>query len=300
MILIIMGESGSGKDTLLRELVQNHGFQPIISTTTRPMREGEVDGRDYYFVSQETFLKRLENNEFLEHRAYNTTANGKPVTWYYGAEKQELDPDTNYAVVLDTGGAWGFLMHYGKLDCFVIQVQVSEEIRKQRAIRRGTFNEQEWNTRVSDDAERFCAEQTKGIVETVITNEMNLDDTVSALLEIIEDRKASIRDRLLKDIAVKFDDIQKGHTVLFSGGSMLSYAFVKAFVDRNGGYYADNISGDSYEIRAAFPEHAEQDYVTFREAWNREVDKLVGCSSEPNVHKPNDAFMDNKGDNYAW
>ena len=66
-ILIISGPSGSGKSTLCKEMfksVDNAFFS--ISTTTRPMREGEIDGVDYYFVSKDKFQKDIKNSEFLE------------------------------------------------------------------------------------------------------------------------------------------------------------------------------------------------------------------------------------------
>ena len=49
MLTILIGMSASGKDAILRELVANHGFREIVTTTTRPMRKGEVNGKDYNF-----------------------------------------------------------------------------------------------------------------------------------------------------------------------------------------------------------------------------------------------------------
>ena len=83
-ILIIIGESGVGKDTLLKELINNKIIdEGIISTTSRPMRNGEKEGREYYFISTEEFKNKINNNEFIEQRIYNTV-NGD---WYYGVSK---------------------------------------------------------------------------------------------------------------------------------------------------------------------------------------------------------------------
>jgi guanylate kinase len=65
-IITLTGPSGSGKTTLLNELVANHGFQGIVSHTTRKPRPGEIEGRDYYFVSNEVFEEMKTNNEFIE------------------------------------------------------------------------------------------------------------------------------------------------------------------------------------------------------------------------------------------
>lgn len=57
MLTILIGMSASGKDAILRELVANHGFREIVTTTTRPMRKGEVNGKDYNFISRKEFEK---------------------------------------------------------------------------------------------------------------------------------------------------------------------------------------------------------------------------------------------------
>ena len=68
ILLLLSGPAGSGKSTLLRRAlseVRNLVFS--ISCTTRSPREGETDGQDYHFLSDDEFSKRVENNEFLEH-----------------------------------------------------------------------------------------------------------------------------------------------------------------------------------------------------------------------------------------
>ena len=60
MVTILCGKSASGKDTLLRELIKDGYFQPLISTTTRPMRDGEVQDKDYHFISHDDFMMKLQ------------------------------------------------------------------------------------------------------------------------------------------------------------------------------------------------------------------------------------------------
>jgi guanylate kinase len=67
----VTGPSGVGKGTLIRALQQRFpGLELSVSATTRAPRPGEVDGRDYWFLSEEEFDRRLEAGEFLEHAAY--------------------------------------------------------------------------------------------------------------------------------------------------------------------------------------------------------------------------------------
>jgi len=66
-VVIISGPSGVGKSTVCLELVKQIGAFLSVSATTRPQSENEVDGKDYWFISQEEFQKRVENGDFLEH-----------------------------------------------------------------------------------------------------------------------------------------------------------------------------------------------------------------------------------------
>jgi guanylate kinase len=69
MLLVVSGPSGSGKTTLCRRLADAGEARYSISCTTRAPRPGEVDGRDYHFLSRGEFVRRLEAGDFLEHAA---------------------------------------------------------------------------------------------------------------------------------------------------------------------------------------------------------------------------------------
>jgi len=66
-VVIVSGPSGVGKSTVCLELVRQIGAFLSVSATTRPRAESEVDGKDYWFISEEEFQKRVENGDFLEH-----------------------------------------------------------------------------------------------------------------------------------------------------------------------------------------------------------------------------------------
>lgn len=71
MIIVLLGASGSGKSTIENELATHHGFKKIISYTTRDPRAGEVNGKDYYFINNETFYEMLKEGLFAEYDEYS-------------------------------------------------------------------------------------------------------------------------------------------------------------------------------------------------------------------------------------
>jgi len=70
-LFVVTGPSGAGKGTLIDALVERRGdLEVAISATTRPLRPGEADGREYYFLSEEEFDRRAASGEFLEYVVY--------------------------------------------------------------------------------------------------------------------------------------------------------------------------------------------------------------------------------------
>jgi guanylate kinase len=70
-VFVVTGPSGAGKGTLIRELVERiPELEVAVSATTRPQRPGEVDGREYWFLTDDEFARRVRVGEFLEHVSY--------------------------------------------------------------------------------------------------------------------------------------------------------------------------------------------------------------------------------------
>ena len=70
MIIVLLGASGSGKTTIENELATHHGFEKIISYTTRQPRDGEINGKDYYFTDQNSFAAMLNTGVLAEYDRY--------------------------------------------------------------------------------------------------------------------------------------------------------------------------------------------------------------------------------------
>jgi len=70
-VFVVTGPSGAGKGTLIKGLLESvPGLEVAVSATTRPQRPGEVDGREYWFLEDEEFTRRVEAGEFLEYVPY--------------------------------------------------------------------------------------------------------------------------------------------------------------------------------------------------------------------------------------
>lgn len=82
MLLVVSGPSGSGKTTLCRRLADSGEVCYSISCTTRPPRPGELDGRDYHFLTRGDFERRIEGGDFLEHAEVHGN--------FYGSLKSEV------------------------------------------------------------------------------------------------------------------------------------------------------------------------------------------------------------------
>ena len=84
-MIILVGESASGKSSIERYLVENYGYKKVVSYTTRQPREGEIDGVDYYFITKSQFRRLKEQEFFAETAVYNG--------WYYGTSKKDCTDD---------------------------------------------------------------------------------------------------------------------------------------------------------------------------------------------------------------
>lgn len=125
-ILVLTGPSGVGKSTIETYAKENFGFLPTISATTRLPRIGEIQGKDYWFNSHYSFLKKVVCNEFVEYAEFNNE--------FYGTLRSELEEKLsmgNVICVLEPIGAHRMVELYPN-DAIVIVVDASNEILEAR------------------------------------------------------------------------------------------------------------------------------------------------------------------------
>ena len=168
-LVVISGPSGTGKGTVVRELLniykeKNDKVHLSVSATTRLPRDGEVDGVNYYFLKEEEFLKKLKENDFLEHNMYST---GK----YYGTLKSHVLKflGEGYDVILeiDINGYKQVIENYDDaLGIFIMPPSL--EILEKRLRDRGTETEENIKKRLETAKEEI---KNKQIYPHIVINE---------------------------------------------------------------------------------------------------------------------------------
>ena len=211
MIIVLVGKTASGKTTVANELCKNHGYKRIITYTTRPMRENEVQDVDYHFISDEQFNEMVKNNEFTEYKRYNT-AHG---VWSYGSvitSEQELSDDC-YVIILTPQGLRDLSKKISQYIAFYLNVSFESQL--ERLKRRGD-EEQQIIKRLRNDAKDF--ENVLDIVDYSFCTDISLPQEVAnAILNFIS---SSITDNLMERhfnllLVYEMDNISKQKLIEF-------------------------------------------------------------------------------------
>jgi guanylate kinase len=142
LLLVISGPSGAGKGTICKALLDKHDYWISVSATTRQPRQGEIDGKNYYFITKDDFKARIDQGDFLEYaEVYGN---------YYGTPKSSviemLDSGKDVILEIDIQGALKVKEAF-KEGIFIFILPPSMEELKQRIIRRGSETPESLMTR---------------------------------------------------------------------------------------------------------------------------------------------------------
>ena len=155
-IFCLIGKSGTGKDTLYRELL-NDGALPLerlVPCTTRPIRAGEQDGREYHFYTVEELRALEQAGKVIESRCYETVHG----PWYYfTADDGQIDLEHRSTLLIGTLESYLRLRsYYGKERVIPVYVEVDDGIRLGRALKREC---KPGNHKYEEMCRRFLADQ---------------------------------------------------------------------------------------------------------------------------------------------
>ncbi|MCG8687455.1 MAG: guanylate kinase [Desulfobacterales bacterium] len=149
-VVIFSAPSGAGKTTIVKEMLnQQFGLEFSVSACSRPKRENEVDGKDYYFMTTEAFKQKIENDEFLEwEEVYKDQ--------FYGTLKSEVDriwaKGKDVIFDVDVVGGVNVKSIFGDKALAIFIMPPSLEVLKERLLARSTENEESLKKRL-DKAE---------------------------------------------------------------------------------------------------------------------------------------------------
>lgn len=186
-IYYLLGKSSSGKDTIYKRLMEIKELKlfRIVTYTTRPIRTGEAEGREYHFTDKETLDALTAEQKVIEMRTYHTVLGD----WYYfTADDGQVDLRArNYAVI---GTLESYLMvrnYYGKENVLPIYIEVDDGVRLLRAVKREMKQDPPHYTEVcrrflADDAD-FSEENLKN---AGIKRRFRNDDLETTLSDVVD------------------------------------------------------------------------------------------------------------------
>lgn len=190
-MIILLGKSASGKDTVVNKLIHNYyGYEKIITWTTRPMRPGEKQDLTYHFTDDEDFEEKIEEGFFAEWKKYNSVFG----TWYYGTAVQDITNNPNNKIIILTPSGYEDIKEYINNE-EILSVYLDSSLRTlyKRLKFRGD-NPKEIKRRLLHDIKDFKGIKNK--VNVVIKNNTrDLDE----LTELIKDMHDIVKNKIRRD-----------------------------------------------------------------------------------------------------
>lgn len=184
MLVILSGVAGAGKDTIKKQLIERmENVESLPSFTSRPRREGDIEGQTYHFVTREEFEKMIENEEFYEYDIHHNQ--------YYGTSRKLLNEKIKSGKIIvkdiDVNGT-EHLKELLKEDTRVVTIFLrvpKEELKKRLEARVDKPSPQEVILRLN----RFDYEESKiSLYDYVLKND-DLEKTVQIIKTIIENEQ---------------------------------------------------------------------------------------------------------------
>lgn len=164
-IFIVMGKSATGKDTIFKQLINNQQLQlkSVIGYTTRPIRKGETNGVEYFFVNEDKLKEWISLNKVIEHRAYQTMHG----TWnYFTLDDGQIDLNHSNYLFIATPQAYEQIRDYfGEDKVIPIYIEAEDATRLERALKR---EKKQDNPKYAELCRRYLADEQDFSEENLI------------------------------------------------------------------------------------------------------------------------------------
>ena len=189
-LFVVMGKSATGKDTIYKEIVKrnNMNLLPVVMYTTRPIREGEVNGREYNFVDEKTKQKIEKQGKILEIRTYNTVEG----PWHYFTADDENWEDDHDHIMIGTLESYAEIRkNCSNIEIIPIYIEVEDGERLNRALIREKKeknpNYEELCRRFIADTHDFSQDKIKSLEINKVFINNNLEDTIDEILNFLKE-----------------------------------------------------------------------------------------------------------------
>ncbi len=166
-IFYIIGKSSAGKDTVYKRLLSDFNFNPVIMYTTRPMRENEQHGREYYFVDEICFNKMLRDGVVIEYRVYNTVCGD----WFYFTAENSVNISLGNCLGIGTLDSFLKMKKFFADAVVPIYIESDDYIRLKRAIER---EHNQKSPKYTEICRRFIADDTDFSDEKLLSAGINV------------------------------------------------------------------------------------------------------------------------------
>lgn len=208
-VILLVGISGAGKDTILKELLKTNRFHYIVSHTTRKPRENhgvlEQDGIDYHFIDTDQAVKMLKAGEFVEAKFYSGNVYGTSIKEFEAAKTEHLTAITD----IEVQG----VEEYMKISSTVIPIFIlppGYDVWQQRINNRyvgGVVNSEDRALRINTAIKELNQALDSDYYQYVINDD--LENTVDIILEIADGHLSSKKNQEAKSVAVGLLDALK-------------------------------------------------------------------------------------------
>jgi guanylate kinase len=190
ILIVLSGPSGAGKGTICKALLQRGDYWLSVSATTRNPRAGEIEGKNYYFISKEDFVKKIEDEDFLEYAEVYGNYYGTPRSKVINA----LESGKNVILEIDIQGALKVKDAYAG-GVFIFILPPSMEELKQRIINRGSETPESLMTRFKSAYQEinYVSKYNYAVVNDTV------EEAVKKIESIIVAEKCRV-DRIKEDI----------------------------------------------------------------------------------------------------
>lgn len=207
-LIVLSGPSGCGKSTISQELMKdNKNIIESVSMTTRNIRQGEVDGKDYYFLSKEEFEKNIQDGKLLEYALYSDN--------YYGTPKdnvtQKINQGLDVILVIEIQGALQVKEKFKEAIFIFILPPSIKELKKRLDNRKTETNEQLFKRfqamyKEINEVKKYNYVVINDNLEAAVNNAKSIIAAEKCRVDRIEDEDINSLEEELHEILVQLDE----------------------------------------------------------------------------------------------